>query len=206
HNILKEYELLDKTPKNILNHIKKGIKGEIKETPKELTNCDNYIIGDNSLVLNTMKEKAEEFGFKPHIITQRQTGNTETIAKKRAKEIIEGKYTSYNALIIGGETTPKLPENHGEGGRNQHYAAVSMLEMKNYPGKWVLVSIDSDGIDFIKETAGAIVDNDSLNKAENIKPYLDNYDSYNLLKNIGNSLIKTGPSGTNVSDVMLYLI
>jgi len=78
--------------------------------------------------------------------------------------------------------------------------------MKNYPEKWVLVSIDSDGIDFIKETAGAIVDNDSLNKAENIKSYLENYDSYNLLKNIGNSLIKTGPSGTNVSDVMLYLI
>jgi hydroxypyruvate reductase/glycerate 2-kinase len=206
HNILKEYELLDKTPVNILNHIEKGVKGEIKETPKELTNCDNHIIGDNNLVLNTMKEKSEELGFKPYIISSVQIGDTETIAKKTAKEIIRGKYKEYNALIVGGETTPELPENHGKGGRNQHYAAVSMLEMKNYPEKWVLVSIDSDGIDFIKETAGAIVDNDSLNKAENIKPYLDNYDSYNLLKNIGNSLIKTGPTGTNVSDVMIYLL
>ncbi len=49
------------------------------------------------------------------------------------KEILNSKYKDYDVLFIGGETTPKLLDNHEKGGRNQHYAAVSMVAREIIP-------------------------------------------------------------------------
>jgi len=50
---------------------------------------------------------------------------------------------------------------------------------------------------------------DTLEKAQrkniDVKSYLDRYDSYTVLEQIGNSLIITGDTGTNVGDVIVYL-
>jgi hydroxypyruvate reductase/glycerate 2-kinase len=58
--------------------------------------------------------------------------------------------------------------------------------------------------------AGALIDFRSLDIAEdkkiNVKEHLENYDSYNLFKKIGNSLVTTGHTGTNVGDVVVYLL
>lgn len=157
-----------------------------------------------------MTAKAREFGFKPHIISACQKGNTADVARLRAKEILGGKYAGYNVLLIGGETTVKLPARAGKGGRNQHYTAVSMTAMETYPGNWLVASVGTDGSDFMPDVAGAIVDNSSpaITKAMgiNIEDYIENFDSNTLFEKIGNSLIITGDTGTNVGDVMLYII
>jgi len=182
----------------------------VAETPKTLNNCHNYIIGDNKLALKAMLEKADEMGFTPHIITAEQKGETTEVARSRANEISSSKYGGYNAILIGGETTPKLPATAGRGGRNQHYAAVSMLAMKQYPGEWVVASAGTDGSDFLPDVAGAIVDNNSPDIARaqgiDVESYLDGYDSNVLLDRIGDSLIITGDTGTNVGDVIIYLL
>jgi glycerate-2-kinase len=36
--------------------------------------------------------------------------------------------------------------------------------------------------------------------------HLERYDSYNLLRETENSIVITGSTGTNVGDVMLYLL
>jgi glycerate-2-kinase len=157
-----------------------------------------------------MRRKAEEAGFTPLIVTAEQKGETTAAAISRANEILGTKYAAYNAIIIGGETTPKLPANAGKGGRNQHYAAVSMLAMKQYPGKWVMASVGTDGSDFLPDVAGAMVDDRSLDNAKargmDVKAYLSRYDSNTLLARIGSSLIITGDTGTNVGDVIIYLL
>jgi glycerate-2-kinase len=111
---------------------------------------------------------------------------------------------------MGGETTPRLSANAGKGGRNQHYAAASMLAMENYPGQWLVASISTDGSDFLPDVAGAIVDKDTVERARakglNMRDYLDRFDSYSLLKAIGGSLVVTGDTGTNVGDIALYLL
>jgi glycerate 2-kinase len=209
-NVLKKRDLLDKTPKSIINFLRKGCEGKVAETPKTLNNCHNYIIGDNRLALEAMLEKAKELGLKPVIITAEQKGDTTTVACSRARDILDSAYTGYNAILIGGETTPRVPAGAGRGGRNQHYAAVSMLAMKPYPGKWVVASVGTDGSDFLPDVAGAIVDNNSLDIAKakgiDVESYLDRYDSNSLLDKIGGSLIVTGDTGTNVGDVTLYLL
>ena len=208
--VLERYRLLDKSPKSITDFLRKGCQGAIAETPKTLNNCHNYIIGDNRLALEAMLRRANEMGLTPYIVTAEQKGDTIAVAGSRAKEILKARYAGYDVILIGGETTPELPTSAGKGGRNQHYAAVSMLAMKHYPGEWVVASVGTDGSDFLPDVAGAVVDNHSLDKAEargiDVKSYLDGYDSNTLLDKIGGSLVITGDTGTNVGDVMIYLL
>jgi len=210
YTVLEKYGLVSEAPESVLKLINKGREGEIAETPKELGNCENHIIGDNRLALEAMAAKAKEFGFKPYIVTAEQKGDPGKMAKLRAEEILKGKYKGYDVILVGGETTPKLPENPGTGGRNQHYAAVSLDELEGFPGEWMIASVGTDGADYIKEAAGAIVDNISAAAAKSkridIRSYLGRYDSNTLLKEIGNSLIETGPTGTNVCDVAIYIL
>ena len=209
-NVLIKYDLLSTAPERVLDHLEKGCWGKVAETAKSLDNCFNHIIGDNRLALEAMLIKAQETGFTPHLVTAEQKGDTTDAALKRADEILKTEYAGYDALIIGGETTPRLPAPAGRGGRNQHYAAVSMLAMGGYHSQWLVASIGSDGSDFLSDVAGAIVDGNSLAKAKtselNIKAYLGRYDSNTLLNQIGNSLVVTGNTGTNVGDLMLYLL
>ena len=210
YNVLERYDLLSRVPEDVIDFIKKGCQGEVEETPKTLGNCRNYIIGDNRLALEAMEKKANEMGFAPHIVTTEQEGDTATIAQLRAAEILNARYAGYDVILIGGETTPKLPDFAGKGGRNQHYAAISMLAMKEYAGEWALASAGTDGSDFLPDVAGAIVDNNSLNIAKgkgiDVQSYLDKYDSNTLLREIGGALIITGNTGTNVGDVIIYVL
>jgi glycerate 2-kinase len=209
YNVLKKYDLPASIPEGVLSYLERGCRGEVAETPKSLTNCHNHIIGNNGLALEAMAQQAEGLGFKPLIVAE-QKGDTAEAAYMRAGEILEGKYQGYNAIIIGGETTPKLPANAGKGGRNQHYAAVSMLAMKSYPDHWLAASVGTDGSDYLPDVAGAMVDNNTILRATsrgiNVKAYIDGFDSNTLFKKIGGALIMTGDTGTNVSDVMLYLL
>ncbi len=210
YRVLEKYDLTASAPQSVLAYLKKGCRGEMAETPKSLTNCYNHIIGNNRLALEAMARKAEELGVKPLIVTAEQKGDTAEAAYMRAREILESKYQGYNAILMGGETTPKLPQNAGKGGRNQHYAAVSMLAMKSYSGDWIAASVGTDGSDYLPDVAGAVVDNDTLLRAISqgidVEAYIGSFDSNTLFKKIGGSLIITGNTGTNVSDVMLYLL
>jgi glycerate 2-kinase len=207
--ILERFGLSDKAAESISALLAKGCRGEIEETCKTLNNCYNYIIGDNRVALESMKDKARVYGYTPYIVTAEQKGDVDKTARSRAREITGGKYKGYEILLIGGETTVRLPVNAGKGGRNQHYAAVSITAMTGYPGNWVLASAGTDGSDYIPDVAGAIVDSDTPETARrkniDIKSFLDRYDSYTLLEQIGDSLIVTGDTGTNVGDVIVYL-
>ncbi|MCK4765457.1 MAG: DUF4147 domain-containing protein, partial [Candidatus Aminicenantes bacterium] len=231
--VLEKYNLLSKAPPKVVEFLKRGCAGEIEETPKKLDNCDNFIIGDNRLALEAMAEKARTLGFKPYIVSAAQQGDPGEAAELRAKEILKGKYKGYDVLLVGGETTPKLPKDPGKGGRNRHFAAASLSALQDYPGEWVMAAVGTDGADFLPDAAGAIVDrisavrlkskapggctlstasrrNDRDRTAESksidIRSYLKRYDSSTLFEKIGDSLIRTGGTGTNAGDVAVYLL
>lgn len=210
YKVLKQYKLLSKAPAAVIEYLEKGCRGFAAETPKALDNCYNYIIGDNNLALQFMAVKATEMGLHPHIITTEQKGDTATVAWSRARAIMNEEYSTYDVLLLGGETTLKLPREVGSGGRNQHYALTSLLAMKEYQGEWVMASVGTDGSDFLPDVAGAIVDNTSLKylkiKDRNLQRCLDCCDSNTMLNKLDNSLIVTGDTGTNVGDIIVYVL
>ena len=210
YDVLEKYGLVEKSPLYAVNFLKRGCAGLEAETPKELSNCDNYIIGNNRMALEAMEEKARDLGLKPYIVTSELSGDTEVAANKLAKEISGGRYTGFNVIIFGGETTPTLTDKAGKGGRNQHFAAVSVLAMKKCAIPWLVASAGTDGSDFMPDVAGAMVDDRSLKTAQDagidVEDYIKRFDSNTFFNKLGRSLIITGATGTNVSDVLLYLL
>jgi len=208
--VLRKYGLLSVAPRAVTRYLDRGVRGLEPDTPKTLKNCHNHIIADNRLALKAMAQKARQLGMNPHVITAEQTGDTAAVAVQRASQVISGKYAGHDLLLIGGETTPTLPPDHGEGGRNQHYAATSMLAMRDYPGEWVVASVGTDGSDYLSSVAGAIVGRDTVDAARkkrlNVQGFLVRYDGYSLLKKAGGSLIKTGHTDTNVGDLAVYAL
>ena len=208
--VLEKYGLSGVAPHNAVSYIQRGCAGLEAETPKELYNCDNYIIGNNRIALEAIAERARDLGLKPAIVTSEMNGDTAGLACSMASDIISGRYKGFDVVLLGGETTPTLPEKSGKGGRNQHYAAVSMLAMRDERCPWVVASVGSDGSDYLPDVAGAMVDSRSLESARaaglDVEDYIKRYDSNTLFSKMGRSLIVTGPTGTNVSDILLYIL
>lgn len=67
----------------------------------------------------------------------------------------------------------------------------------------------SDGTDGPTDAAGGIVDGETAERLRRkgipLEVYLDNNDSYHGLEAV-DALVKTGPTGTNVNDVMVLLV
>lgn len=208
--VLDKYHIAEKAPPNTVNFIMRGRKGMEAESPKELYNCDNYIVGNNRMALEAMEEKAKDLGLRPVTVTAELTGDTAEVANKIAADILHGKYKGCDVIMLGGETTPTLPEKAGKGGRNQHYAAVSMLAMQEYGLPWLAASVATDGSDYLPDVAGAIVDNRSLASALSsridVMDHISRFDSNTLFSQLGRSLILTGNTGTNVGDILIYLL
>ena len=68
----------------------------------------------------------------------------------------------------------------------------------------MIASAGSDGTDGPTEAAGAILTSNDINNqiCTEINSYLDQNDSYNFHK-LNGSLIKTGPTKTNVMDLII---
>ena len=123
---------------------------------------------------------------------------------KSAKENKSGKKI---CLLFAGEPTIKV-KGAGSGGRNQHLALIAAKLLKDLPGITIL-SGGTDGTDGPTDATGAVVDSvTSLNSLKlnlDIEQYINNCDSYNFFKREG-GLIITGPTQTNVMDLMIALI
>ena len=104
-------------------------------------------------------------------------------------------------MVFGGEPTVVLPERPGRGGRNQALALALAREIAGQPGLTVIVG-GTDGTDGPTDAAGAIVNGETW--SEDALAYLDNADSGSFLKKAG-ALLVTGPTGTNVMDLLIAL-
>lgn len=216
-DVLEKYSLTDGTPKNIMDVLKRGAKGLIRETPKEghkiFQNVKNIVIGSNKIALNAAKQKAEELGLYSEIISSKLTGEARDAGRWLAKKVEEFKSLRVQGckmpvcIISGGETTVTVKGN-GIGGRNMELALSFAVEIEGIDDI-TLLSAGTDGTDGPTDAGGAIVDGDTVRKAKSlgINPleYLDNNDSYNFFKKI-DGLFITGPTGTNVMDIQIIVI
>jgi glycerate 2-kinase len=106
--------------------------------------------------------------------------------------------------LAGGETWVRVTGS-GEGGRNQELAAAAIPALATRPGT-VLAAIGTDGTDGPTSAAGGIVDSTSLERTKragvDVIDYLARNDSGRLLEILGDR-VTTGPTGTNVGDLVL---
>ncbi len=108
--------------------------------------------------------------------------------------------------VWGGETTVRLPPRPGRGGRCQTLALAAAQVLADSPV--VLLAAGTDGSDGPGEDAGALVDGETISRGElecfNARECLARADAGNFLEASGD-LIQTGPTGSNVMDLVLAL-
>lgn len=214
--VLEKYDLLGRFPRRILNYIKEGLSGSAHETPKPgnkiFRHVDNLIVGNNRMAVDAAASGARRLGYRPLILTTAMQGEAREAAKclaAVAKEVSRyGRPVKKPAcLIAGGETTVTL-RGKGKGGRNQEMALAAALEISGWDGI-VFLSGGTDGTDGPTDSAGACVDGTTLRRAEQcgmaIAACLDTNDSYRFFNKLGGHIM-TGPTLTNVMDLMLIMV
>jgi hydroxypyruvate reductase len=134
----------------------------------------------------------------------RLAGDAEAAARMICHELAIG---DANLLAFGGETTVALPLRAGRGGRCQHLAVAAAVAIAGHP-EYILLAAGTDGRDGASEDAGAIVDGTTAERAADagLDPAsaLAAADTGTLLEAAGD-LLYTGPTGTNVGDLVLAL-
>lgn len=182
------------------------------ETPKALNNVETKIIGSVSKICEVAASQAESLGYRAKILTStldceaREAG---AFLAAIAREIYEfnSPFEKPCAVVLGGETVVHV-KGSGKGGRNQELALSAARGIKGLDNT-VILSVGTDGTDGPTDAAGGIVDGTTVErlveKGMNLDDFLDNNDAYHALGAI-DDLIITGPTGTNVNDLILMLI
>lgn len=179
------------------------------ETPKSLDNVSFEIAGNVTGLCRAAKIAAEKRGYISEIVTDRLDGEAKLagyMAAERALDELGKSAGAKRCLIWGGETTVSVKGN-GKGGRSQE-VALAAAEKISGSGNIVILSAGSDGTDGPTDAAGGIVDGLTWGKIRSVSrdpvEMLENNDSYNALELAG-ALLKTGPTGTNVNDLVIAL-
>jgi hydroxypyruvate reductase/glycerate 2-kinase len=212
--VVEKYHLSARVPATVLRYLKEA--GGVAETPKKLPDTiHNFVIGNNAHSLAAATFKAQELGYQVLNLGSFIEGETSQVATTLA-----GIVRSIRAdnrpmappvcLLSGGETTVALPEDHGLGGRNQEFVLASAIKLgKGGLKDVVALSGGTDGEDGPTDAAGALAEQGTLEKAEQLglwpEEYLARHDAYHFFAATG-GLIKTGLTHTNVMDVRVILI
>ncbi|MBN1266937.1 MAG: DUF4147 domain-containing protein [Anaerolineales bacterium] len=210
--VLEKYSLSDKAPEEIVGVLQRGVRGELPETVKHGGSCleggIHVLVGSNQAAVEAAVAQASEEGFNTLLQTTSLQGEASRVGFLLAKQLREldrsGQPLSRPACIIaGGETTVTL-HGSGLGGRNTELALGAAEELAGLSDV-MLITLASDGEDGTGDAAGAVVTGDTLAEAASLgldpQAYLQDNDSYHFFDSLGD-LLKTGPTGTNVNDLV----
>jgi|TARA_B110000977_G_scaffold97130_1_gene128041 hydroxypyruvate reductase len=168
------------------------------------TNIESHVIATLDDAKQAAAKHAQSLGLEVILHKEFMQGD----ASAKAAEISQQMSSAAAGIHIwGGETAVTLPSNPGRGGRNQHFALVAAKMLAGQEDV-VLLAAGTDGTDGPTEDAGGIVDGSSAARAQqldlDLEKYLTQADSGNCLEALGD-LVTTGPTGTNVMDLVVAL-
>ncbi len=160
------------------------------------------VIGNNAMLVDAIAERARHDGY--HVITSHSllTGDACVTGTALAQTLTSGVAAVY---VQGGETTVRLPPAPGIGGRNTALALTAAVTLAGHDD-CVILAAGSDGSDGVSRCAGAVVDGTTVRSGLQLGMRADDYlaraDAATFLERV-NALVYTGPTGTNVMDVVV---
>lgn len=217
--VVERYALAGDLPESVVNRLQSGMMGEIADTPKPgdaiFERIQTLIIADNAIAAAAAWQQARQLGFDAAILTTFLEGEAREVAKMvvaLGREVIShGRPVSPPAcLILGGETTVTV-RGAGKGGRNQELALAAALVLDQLPesDRLLVVSLATDGTDGPTDAAGGMVDGKTVGRGReqrlDAERMLANNDSTPYLQAVGDLLV-TGPTRTNVNDLVLVFV
>ena len=216
--ILERYGIFYAVPSAVRQHLAEGAAGSIPETPKS---DDPAFLGTTSALLGANRTAIDAAALR--MAREPDTGPTAIVLlpgflhgearecarsfcarlRKTAEALSPGHAV---AMIAGGETTVNV-RGSGKGGRNQEFALAAAVELAGERAISVLAA-GTDGIDGPTDAAGAYADGSTVARASSLgldpDAHLSRNDAYPFFEALGD-LVVTGPTGTNVADLVIGL-
>ncbi|MDF2117557.1 glycerate kinase [Roseiarcaceae bacterium H3SJ34-1] len=186
------------------------------ETPKpgdpRLAQAQTIMIATPRRSLEAAAEVARKAGLFPVSLGDAIEGEARDVAREHAALALRVAADAQNykkpcVLLSGGETTVTV-RGKGRGGRNVEYLLALAIALKGQAGMHALAG-DTDGIDGVEDSAGAMIGPDTLSRAAALgldpAAYLENNDAWSFFSSLGD-LVVTGPTLTNVNDFRCLIV
>ncbi len=206
--VLEKFGLAGRVPEAVLGRFRDGVAGAVAETPDAPgETVPHHIVASNFHSLRAAGEEASRLGYRTEVFGRDLAGGVHETARRFAGRLaVLGGEPAPAALLAGGELTLEVTGD-GRGGRSQEFALVAARQLEGVSGA-ALLAAGTDGTDGPTDAAGAFADGASWRRARqrglDPEAALRNNDSWSLFRATGDLLV-TGPTGTNVMDLMVGL-
>jgi glycerate 2-kinase len=214
--VVERYGLRAKLPASVVQALQHGTGPLAGDPPR----VENRLIGSNRVAAEAAVVAAHRLGFEAELIGDDWQGEARLVGRRFARQLIAATRLPANpsraprfepgppprCLVAGGESTVTV-RGQGRGGRNQEAALAAALVIDGQP-RLAISTFATDGVDGPTDAAGAVVTGETLTRARALgldaEHYLNDNDSYAFFARTG-GLVITGPTGTNVDDLMFGL-
>jgi hydroxypyruvate reductase len=210
--IINKYNLVQRLTPALQSFFKDGEKQNVTTCTGTHEKSFPTIIGSNTIALQAAVHKAASLGYITRLLKTDAVDDTEMLGRAivRYSRHYTGKLPA--CFLIGGETS-LVVKHPGKGGRNQHFVLCALEAILATPGvknnKLTILSAGTDGSDGPTDATGAVICEDDFVAIPGIlqeaQESLSSFNSYSFFQKHG-GLIITGPTQTNVMDVMIVLI
>jgi hydroxypyruvate reductase len=207
--VLAARALRERIPPRVLAHLEAGARGERAESPKPgdsgFARVHATIVASLGDALRAAGAAARAQQLHPIAVSAMLHGEAR-VAGRRLAALARSlaPVTVPTCLLAGGETTVTV-RGGGVGGRSQELALAAAIELAGCDDV-VLLAAGTDGSDGPTDAAGAFADGGSVARAVsrgvNAARALADNDAYEFFAQEG-GLLRTGPTGTNVMDLVL---
>lgn len=210
--VLRDYDLWDRMPLSVVDHLQKSRLERLLETPKPddklFERVKTLLIGSNKIALQAACREATRRSYEVEIKDVWIEGEAREAGVHLVEALRSAEAKKPICWLWGGETTVTV-KGKGIGGRNQELALSAAQALSGETHPMLLLSGGTDGIDGPTDAAGAWVTPHTMEKARQRKrdpqAYLDANDAHTFFLEM-NTLLKPGPTHTNVMDVMIGLV
>jgi hydroxypyruvate reductase len=222
--VIEKYDLRDHLPAAVLRHLESassqdrprasaplGPLRHLESVPSvDPPPVENRLIASNRLACEAARLAARDLGFEAVFCGDDWQGEARRVGGRFAQIVMRSAREPGRppalCFIAGGESTVAV-RGPGKGGRNQEAALAAALAIAGAPNV-VIAAFATDGVDGPTDAAGAVVTGDTIARARALgldpKKHLDDNGSYPFFAALGD-LIVTGPTGTNVNDLLFGL-
>ena len=205
--VLERRGLLGVSP-SLTDHLLRGGAETPKPGAAVFEHVNHRVIASNAVAVDAACTACSKLGFEVGHRRIGIEGEAAEVGARFARDLLAAQGRGVDTAVVwGGETAVTVGNATGRGGRMTETALAAAVEIEGRSGVRV-ICLATDGIDGPTDAAGAAVDGDTAAaiRAANIDlgVALSRHDSYTALERAG-GLIRTGPTGTNVNDVMIGL-
>jgi glycerate 2-kinase len=207
-DVLERHGILGQTPQSVVRHLAQQ-RERGPAPPCASAQGETVVLATSAALVRKVDAAAAQAGLPVVHVDLAMAGGTHDAARAFARamkaHLAQGNQRPC-LFVSAGETTLQV-SGSGLGGRNQEFALIAAQELTGEEALLVLAS-GTDGTDGPTEAAGGFADGTTCQRAADrglaINQALAINDSHTILRTLGD-LHVTGPTGTNVMDLVLGL-